>query len=195
MPARPYLVLAAVTLAACAPLPPPPVMDFQPEGSIHVSTDQKGDKEAAYSSDRIVARGVNLTRGPDGRWTGTFGGAEGALQVTAERIAGPGLDVAVTRRPELVSIEGQVAGKPVELTLSAKGMGGWSDGRRCQFDFIPVGGGGYKGFWGCPNIPVMPGGGASPSAPRAEVKVTGPAAFAAPSPQLELVLLSVLPPY
>jgi len=187
---RSTALLALAALAGACRTVPAPVVDFQPTGEIAVSPSIRPDAGAAFDARRVVGRGVDLTLGEDGRWSGVLGARRGTLEVTGDRITGPGVDLRVTRASGGVTLRGRALDRNVDVSISSRGLGGVSDdgGGHCVLDLLPVGPGHYRGLYGCPSV--------TSKGPRAVATVTGEAAAPEPPfPQVALALLAVLPPY
>lgn len=191
----PALLAALASLAlGCHPRPvvTPSSIRFQPTGMVSARPIQSaGSAEAVFDAQHVVSPRVDLTLGPDGRWSGTVDGHAGVLEVGPDRIAGPGVDLRFRDAGGVLSVDGELGGRSVRAALSSRGLAGYSDGGYCGFDFLPLGRDTYRGAYSCP--PTGPG---HRGVPSAEVRVLGEAASPEPPmPQTALALVSVLPPY
>ncbi len=124
-------LLATLACATSAKAPPPPVPmtqappgspgTFTPTGEV-VWKDLTGAgprRVAAFDDWRVRGPGVSLTRSTDGRWFGTFRGADVVLAVTPGKVSGPGVELSLTFDDKgSIVVEGAWGGKPVRMLLA-----------------------------------------------------------------------------
>lgn len=179
--------LRAMT-AVAALLAAPAALAFEPTGA--VSFQAPGASAGAnFDGERVVGPNVNVSREEEGvGWAGDLSGANMALEVSATRLRGASVSLAVERKPGELKVEGMFFGQRVRLELSGKAFTGRYGA--CSFDLMasPKTPGLYRGDVGCMK------GGASPATAKAGLRLAGDAAGAEPPlPQTVLALLAVLP--
>ncbi|HVO18649.1 MAG TPA: hypothetical protein VMU15_05300 [Anaeromyxobacter sp.] len=161
------------------------VIPFHPTGAI-----ASEGLEAVFDAEHVVGSRVEMSLDSGGSWSGTLLGRPAGIEVGPDRIDGTGCHLEVRHRGDLLRLDGVVAGRNVHVTVSRSGLYGYSDGGACAFDYMPLGGGTYRGVYACPPS------GMQLSSLRGEVRMSGAAAAQDPPiPQFALALVSVLPPY
>ncbi|HET6437600.1 MAG TPA: hypothetical protein VFG59_06050 [Anaeromyxobacter sp.] len=184
----PPIILAGLVLAlGCHPSAmrrSPPIL-FHPTGAI-----ASEGLEVAFDAEHVVGSRVEMAQDSGGSWSGTVLGHPARIEVGTDSIDGTGCRLHLLRKGEFLRLDGVVAGRNVHVTLSRSGLTGYSDGGACAFDYMPLGGGTYRGVYACPPS------GMQLSSLRGEVHMSGAAAAEdPPMPQFALALVSVLPPY
>jgi hypothetical protein len=173
LPAAAALSLA-VSLLACATAPKPPAPpipmsalpageapgDFQPSGEL-TWTDLTGVspvRRASFDDWRVNGPRMALRRGPGGTWIGKVGGREVTLVASAGKVAGGGVDLALTSDEKGgVAVDGLWGGRPVHLNLGKERIKGTIPGG--QIDLTDMGAGMFNSYQGLLQIsgpPDMP---------------------------------------
>jgi hypothetical protein len=176
------------TLAALAAIAAAPhaALAFEPTGELSFSAGGLSAGGAAFDQERVVGPSVNVSRQESGGWAGDLGGSNMELAVSATRLAGAGVSLALEQRPNALKVEGLFFGQRVRLELDEKKFAGRYG--RCSFELARKGPGLYRGDLGCMRS------GSFPSTARVVFRLTGQAAEATPPmPQMALALLAVLP--
>jgi hypothetical protein len=164
----------AVSLLGCAtavkpPAPPIPMSavpageapgDYQPSGEL-TWTDLTGVnpvRRASFDEWRINGPRMALRRAPDGKWIGKVSGREATLVTSAGKVAGGGIDLALTSDEKGgVAVDGLWGGRPVHLILGKQSIKGTIPGG--QIDLTDMGAGMFNSYQGLLQIsgpPDMP---------------------------------------
>jgi hypothetical protein len=175
---RSPVVLAALLAAFPSPA-------YEPLGELDFSAaGQAGG--ASFDREQVVGSEVTISLQRSGGWAGELGHRGTRLTATPTHLGGAGLSLAVSQRDGALTMEGLVFGRRVRLALDQKALTGRYGA--CAFELTRAGPGLYLGDVGCQRTR----GGSTTS--KATLRLTGQAAGPeAPSPQLPLALLAVLP--
>ncbi|HET9554570.1 MAG TPA: hypothetical protein VFP50_16515 [Anaeromyxobacteraceae bacterium] len=177
---RTLAVLAALSAA------PRAALAFEPTGELTFNAGGLSAGGAAFDGERVVGPSVNVSRQESGGWAGDLSGANMELAVSASRLSGAGVSLALEQRPNALKVEGLFFGQRVRLALDEKKFVGRYG--RCSFELTRKAPGIYRGDLGCMRT------GSFPSTARVVFRLTGQAADATPPlPQMILALLAVLP--
>jgi hypothetical protein len=179
-PTRLVAALGLAALAACATtspnlpmpmsvLPPgPPPAEFKALGEVQwVNLDRSNPaRRVAFDAWRVMGPPMNLLRGPDGRWVGTFHGLDTALTPGPGKLTGAGVDLTIVRQPNgSVLVTGYFADVPVRIDMTPDRLKG-SAGPN-GFDLSWMGPGMYNSYAGLLQLTGAAGQLADPVLPQA----------------------------
>jgi len=176
------------TLAALASLlAAPAALAFDPSGEVTFGLAAGLGGSASFDGERVVGPAVNVSREDGAGWAGDIRGGDMVLEVTATRLKGAGVSIALDRKPGELHVEGILFGQRVRLELKQKTFTGRYGS--CSFDLHRKGPGFYRGEVGC-----MREGTTIAATASATMRLTGEADTPEPPlPQMALALLAILP--
>ncbi len=108
---------------------------FRPIGEVQFRA------SAAYDAAHVRGPNVNLSLTKDGRWGGSLLAADVMLDVKPDRIAGAGVNLVVTRKPDTLTVEGMASGIRVRLTATKDTLVGRVGNRQVEMSRSP------DGYW------------------------------------------------
>jgi hypothetical protein len=196
---RAAVALLTVALSGCTPtaalmtpppsLRPPPGQGDETTGGAAFSAGGLGSS-VAYGPWQVKGEGIDLAYAGDGAWTGTWNGASARFTGTQGLLQGPGTAVQIEQRDGALALRGTWAGRPIDLTVSRKGLRGTTAQGGCSLELAPTGIGVLSGLLGCPG-----GDGRPATSATGTLRLLGEAALVPDVllPQFVLALLTTLP--
>jgi hypothetical protein len=174
-----------------------PAAAFAPTGEVLFRTRSGMYAGVAYSGERIVGPGVDLSRVPDnGGWAGTIEGAHTQLWPTRDGLSGEAvvsdlpsakITLHISRSKDGTEVRGLFFGAMAHLEIAPKEISGRMGD--CSLELTRRAPGIYEGEVGC-----TPRGVSFPQLSKGTLRLLGDAAHPdAPMPQLALALMAVLP--
>ncbi len=196
---RRALLLAAALAAGCAPsavlMTPPPTAAPPPGAAVEttgeiVFTSGGISTRVAYGPWTLEGGGLALRYAGDGAWAGTRDGSPVRFEGRQGLVTGPSTRLSLVSEKGTLAIQGQWAGKDVDVRVSRSGLSATAARSGCSLALQGSGGGTMSGSLGCPARP-----GEGPTSSQGTLFLGGEAALVPEVllPQFVVALLATLP--